>query len=362
MGRGFFAHQTWLKELSQACPAFILREAVCIIRIRGKKMSQSIANSIDQNDEMSEEEVQLSDSSNIEPTTEATPQVRVPHVRGFRQACPTRWNSTYRDAICQFKFSEENFKFFPNDDKWKEIEKNASFLKVFYDLTNLFSGTSYPTANLYFQGVWKVQVTLLNAALGDDVFLRNVANQMQGKFDKYWSNYSKILAMIVILDPRFKIQFVSFCLREVQPMSWKDRLNDIQHEMHSLFDEHVKHHSPSTSKKMLPLKQLLVMIGFKTFAKEDEEALMYLILSRMARDILSIPTSTVASESTFSIGGKVISMSRSFFTPDNAETIILTRDWLYSREDFVDKEELVEDIAQAERAGRTPSSVSSYSV
>ncbi|XP_057973307.1 zinc finger BED domain-containing protein RICESLEEPER 1-like [Malania oleifera] len=196
----------------------------------------------------------------------------------------------YRDAICQFRFSEENFKLCPNDDEWKEIEKIASFLKVFYDLTNLFSGTSYQTANLYFQGVWKVQVTLLNAALGDDVFLRNVATQMQGKFDKYWSDYSKILAMTVILDPHFKIQFVSFCLKEVQPMSWKDRVNDIQREMHSLFDEYVKHHSPSTSKKMPSFEATIshdrghmtpiatsvdmTLKGFKAFAKEDEEAPM----------------------------------------------------------------------------------------
>lgn len=34
---------------------------------------------------------------------------------------------------------------------------------------------------------------------------------MYGKFDKYWSDYSVILSLAVILDPRYKIQFVEFC-------------------------------------------------------------------------------------------------------------------------------------------------------
>lgn len=37
------------------------------------------------------------------------------------------------------------------------------------------------------------------------------ANRMYSKFEKYWSEYSTILAIAVTLDPRYKIQFVDFC-------------------------------------------------------------------------------------------------------------------------------------------------------
>ncbi|KAH9781207.1 hypothetical protein KPL71_008367 [Citrus sinensis] len=57
----------------------------------------------------------------------------------------------------------------------------------------------------------------------------------------------------------------------------------------------------------------------------------YSILQKIPRDILAIPVSTMASESTFSIGGRIIGEYRSSLTPTMIETLICTENWLQSK-------------------------------
>ena len=52
----------------------------------------------------------------------------------------------------------------------------------------------------------------------------------------------------------------------------------------------------------------------------------------MARDILSIPISTVALESAFSIGGRILNEHRSSLKPETAEALTCTKDWLFGEE------------------------------
>ena len=55
----------------------------------------------------------------------------------------------------------------------------------------------------------------------------------------------------------------------------------------------------------------------------------YPILQAVARDVLAIPISTVASESAFSTSGRFISSYRSRLHPKTLEAMMCTQDWLW---------------------------------
>nr|DAD24335.1 TPA_asm: hypothetical protein HUJ06_025799 [Nelumbo nucifera] len=57
----------------------------------------------------------------------------------------------------------------------------------------------------------------------------------------------------------------------------------------------------------------------------------YPILSQIARDVLAMPISTVASESAFSTSGRLLDPFRSSLSPKMVEALICGQDWLRSK-------------------------------
>ncbi|CAN0881116.1 Putative AC transposase [Linum grandiflorum] len=78
-----------------------------------------------------------------------------------------------------------------------------------------------------------------------------------------------------------------------------------------------------------------------------QNEMRYPILSAMARDILDVPITTVVSESTFSIGGRILD---SFMTsPNIVEALICTGDWIkYDDSNLVIGEEDLEEQVEFE--------------
>jgi hAT family protein len=68
----------------------------------------------------------------------------------------------------------------------------------------------------------------------------------------------------------------------------------------------------------------------------------------MARDVLAIPVSSVASESAFSTGGRVLDQFRTSLTPRMVEALICCQDWIRSSQGPICIEESLLELESIE--------------
>jgi hypothetical protein len=117
--------------------------------------------------------------------------------RRLKPDMPIRWNSTYTMIGCCLYYREvmqwysdrdsvykENFEL--SDEEWAKVSHMYQFLEVFFKVTTVFSGTKYPTANLYFMNVYLVHSALLEAESGVNSYMAPMLLVMREKFNKYW--------------------------------------------------------------------------------------------------------------------------------------------------------------------------------
>ena len=143
---------------------------------------------------------------------------------GLRLDVSTRWNSTFlmlettlifRPVFVALSTIDPSYKFCPSNEEWDRGERICKFLEPFNDITTLFSGSKYPTANLYLKCVWEIQLRLIEESTSEDEVVKSMAKQMIPKFTKYWDSYSLVLTIATILDPHLKFQFVEYAFKKV---------------------------------------------------------------------------------------------------------------------------------------------------
>jgi hypothetical protein len=273
----------------------------------------------------------------------------------------------------------------PNDDNWANVRHFIKLLKVFYDVTVHISGSLYSTTNKYFPKLEKVYNCWMAYCGSDDDMLSAMAFRIKFKYDKYWEDFEKInplLFIAYVLDPRYKLEVLEFWflsnIGEAKTYQIVSKLKAILEQLYSHYAMHDgesrpsgarmsnKGRSCSTSTSLgvelssgtyddLDLNKdvltdfhafrarrnlMLALTEIEKYYVEGVETpsqsfdiLMwwnvnsskYPVLSRIKRDFLAIPLTTVASKSTFSTGGRIIDCFRSFLASKIVEALICTQ-------------------------------------
>ena len=114
----------------------------------------------------------------------------------------------------------------------------CEFLKSFRSITNLISSSSYLTSNLYFGEIWRIEFLLTSNMENEDLLIQSMCCRMKEKFDKYWSEYSMVLAFGAILDPTKKLNLLRYTYSRLDPYGYEEKLESVKKALYALFEEY----------------------------------------------------------------------------------------------------------------------------
>ncbi|XP_019092371.1 PREDICTED: zinc finger BED domain-containing protein RICESLEEPER 2-like [Camelina sativa] len=168
-------------------------------------------------------------------------RVKIKSGAGLSLDVPTTWNSTYEMLTL------------PSDNEWNRGEKICELLKPFSGITTHFSGSKYPTSNVYFTQEWRIELFLRKFASCDDEDVAKLAQEMQIMFTKYWKDYSLILAMGAVLDPRMKLQMLEVAYERVNPTTSASKIKELKDNLEMLYEDYkAKSRTCSSSVSVTP--------------------------------------------------------------------------------------------------------------
>uniref|UniRef100_A0A2N9ED94 HAT C-terminal dimerisation domain-containing protein n=1 Tax=Fagus sylvatica TaxID=28930 RepID=A0A2N9ED94_FAGSY len=308
---------------------------------------------------------------------ETRQQLHIECTKELALDCKTRWNSTYlmlsvaieyQDVFFRLKQRESAYNCMPSEEDWEIASDICKRLSVFYKVTEVFSGTSYPTANLFFPKVCEIKIALNLWFTSPNDMIRSMAFRMLEKFDSYWNVIHGVMAVATILDPRYKIELLEYYFPIIYGDQADDeiqRIRDICYEM--LRDYNSGRMGKEANRGTCANEDVMAiddsLVNFDNFVSQKKKANgpKYPTLQRIARDILAIPVSTVASESAFSTSGRLLSPHRSKLHPKTVEALMCAQNWLWAgikgtsstKEEDMDIQNILDDYDDEDESGVT---------
>lgn len=314
-------------------------------------------------------------------------RLQVPSMKTLALDDQTRWNTSYemlvsaselKEVFSCLDASDSGYIEAPSAEIWKQVEILCTYLKLLFDSATILTGPSISTTNVFFHEVWKIQLELARGVQSDDPFISNLTKPMQEKFDKYWKDCCLVLAIAVVMDPRFKMKLVEFSFTKIYGDDASNYVRLVDEGIHELFHEYLTVSLPlpltptymeeanggtpkleDAQARTLLSHDELGLTDFDMYIMETtshqsrseldqylEESLLprvhefdvlgwwklnknkYPTLSKMARDILTIPVCTLGPDSIFDTMRKEMDCYRCSLRPETVEALICAKDWL----------------------------------
>lgn len=275
-----------------------------------------------------------------------------------------------------------------DDQDWDRLSDLTIFLQVFKEATTILSGVYYPTTSLVLNQLYTMTEKLDELKNSPTQMFRKMVKVIKKKFIKYFGTLPLVFTCSAALNPCLNVGGVellisritenldiSFGLDGQDPDYLESQIFKFNDNFKKLFaiyaTKYGQQHNPivdqmragssrmtrdininlynslreDASKRQrstAPTSELgqyiatnfLTTLSPEEFENFDilawwkEREVQFPILSAMARDLLSVQASTVASESAFSTSGRIISERRSRLTPESVEVCVCLKDYL----------------------------------
>ncbi|XP_042974756.1 zinc finger BED domain-containing protein RICESLEEPER 4-like [Carya illinoinensis] len=266
-------------------------------------------------------------SARLENFKVATRSVGITSKKGLCTNLTTRYNSTFfmLEATQEYKLAfallgEEDIqyiKYFENQaglgkpmtEDWDVVSTFVDFLRLFYEITTILSGSLYPTSHHFCQQICKFKVDGmvygLHIAYGQ-VWAKHIASRVRETLDRLFDEftilrYGNIMAPTPIPPPVPDAR-----AEKKRRMDWDDKMEG----------------NPLTRSTPEAKSEI-----DRYFAWWKVHGPKYPVLAQIARSILVISISTVPLESAFSTRGRVLDPFWSSLDPAAIETLICTLNW-----------------------------------
>jgi hypothetical protein len=99
---------------------------------------------------------------------------------------------------------ESAFQWAVSAEQWEKVENINQFLAIFNEVTNIVSGSNYPTSNLFLPKVGRIKEILSIKSMDQNGYIREMASVMEEKFHKYWGGLQSFNVFGCCLGPKIQ--------------------------------------------------------------------------------------------------------------------------------------------------------------